>query len=68
MEVHARSVRDTRRKRAGGAAARRQARLNAPIAFPSATRRNIPTYDVLHIDGLEAVDDHALKILETTGI
>ncbi|MDE0523522.1 MAG: trimethylamine methyltransferase family protein [Boseongicola sp.] len=68
MEEQVRSDRDTQRRRTGGAAGRRRARLNAPIVYPSATRRNIPTYDVLHVDGLEAIDDHALRILETIGI
>ena len=57
-----------RRTRGGGAAARRQARLSAPIAYPSTTVRNIPTYEVLAVDGLEAIDDRAMRILETVGI
>ena len=40
-----------RRKRGGGAATRREARLNAPVVFPKATKRNIPTYDVLASEG-----------------
>jgi trimethylamine---corrinoid protein Co-methyltransferase len=56
------------RQRSGGAAARRHARLKAPLVYPKATVRNIPTYDILAVDGLEAIDDHAMKILETTGI
>ena len=57
-----------RRKRGGGAATRREARLNAPVVFPKATKRNIPTYDVLASEGLETIDDHAMGILETIGI
>ncbi len=57
-----------RRQRAGGAKARRNARLRAPIRYPETTIRNIPTYDVLSSDGLEAIDDHALGILETVGV
>lgn len=58
----------TPRQRRGGTAARRQARLKAPLIYPKATVRNIPTYDLLAAEGLEAIDDHAIRILETTGI
>ncbi len=57
-----------RRQRSGGAAGRRKARLKAPLVFPSATIRNIPVYEILPVDGLEAIDDAALRILESTGI
>ena len=56
-----------RRQRSGGAAGRRQARLRAPLVYPKTTVRQIPTYEVLSTDGLEAIDDHALRILETIG-
>ncbi|MYA89988.1 MAG: trimethylamine methyltransferase [Boseongicola sp. SB0662_bin_57] len=55
-------------RRGGGAAARRMARLNAPVVYPSTTIRNLPTYEILAVDGLEAIDDHALGILENVGI
>lgn len=57
-----------RRHRSGGAAGRRKARLKAPLVYPSATIRNIPVYNVLPVDGLEAIDDHAMRILETIGV
>ncbi|MCY4462804.1 MAG: trimethylamine methyltransferase family protein [Albidovulum sp.] len=57
-----------RRSRSGGAAGRRKSRLKAPLVYPSATIRNIPVYDVLQVDGLEAIDDYAMRILETIGI
>ena len=56
-----------KRQRSGGAAGRRQARLRAPLVYPKTTVRKIPTYEVLSTDGLEAIDDHALRILETIG-
>ncbi len=70
MSVEAGSVArtGTPRKRSGGAAARRQARLKAPIVYPKSTIRNIPAYEVLAVDGLEAIDDRAMSILETIGI
>lgn len=58
----------SKRKRGGGSASRRDARLNAPVTFPKSTLRNIPTYDVLNAEGLEAIDQHAMNILETIGI
>ncbi len=57
-----------RRARSGGAAGRRQARLKAPIVYPKTTMRNIPSYEVLSTDGLEAIDNYAMGILETTGV
>ncbi len=56
------------RSRSGGAAGRRKARLKAPIVYPATTVRKIPTYDVLSVDGLEAIDNHAMGILESIGI
>lgn len=56
------------RSRSGGASARRQARLHGPIVYRPAAERNIPTYEVLKADGLEAIDDRAMNILETIGI
>ena len=57
-----------RRHRSGGAAGRRMARLKAPLVYPSSTIRNIPAYEVLPVDGLEVIDDHAMRILETIGV
>ena len=68
MEHPVKNREASRGRRGGGAAARRQARLKAPIVYPSTTVRNVPTYDVLPVDGLEAIDDHAMHILETVGI
>lgn len=56
------------RRRGGGAAARRQSRLKAPIVYPRTTIRNIPAYEILSSDGIEAIDDYALRILETVGV
>ncbi len=56
------------RQRSGGAAGRRKARLRAPIVYPSTIVRNVPTYEILAVDGLEAIDNHAMEILETIGI
>lgn len=54
--------------RSGGAAARRAARLHAPITYLPNAVRSIPTYDVLDVEGLDRIDDTAMEILETTGI
>jgi len=56
------------RSRSGGAAARRAARLHAPIVHLPNAVRMIPTYEVLDAEGLERIDDTAMGILETTGI
>lgn len=56
------------RGRSGGAAARRAARLNAPIVHLPSAVRMIPTYEVLDVEGVERIDDTAMTILETTGI
>lgn len=58
----------TSRPRRGGAASRREARLRGPVIYLPTAVRNIPTYEVLAQDGLEAIDDHAMNILETIGI
>ncbi|MCL4674802.1 MAG: trimethylamine methyltransferase family protein, partial [Pararhodobacter sp.] len=56
------------RGRSGGAAARRSARLHAPLVYLPNAVRNIPTYEVLNAEGLERIDDAAMGILETIGI
>ena len=56
------------RSRSGGAAARREARLHAPIVYSSNAVRAIPTYEVLDSEGLDRIDDKAMEILETIGI
>ena len=56
------------RVRSGGAAARRKARTRGPILHLPTAVRNIPTYEVLNQEGLERIDDAAMRILETTGI
>jgi trimethylamine--corrinoid protein Co-methyltransferase len=57
-----------RRRRGGGASARREKRLYGPIVYRPAAVRNVPTYEVLDVEGVERIDDYALGILETTGI
>lgn len=61
-------VRTRRSKRGGGAEARRKARLQGPIVYTPHAVRNIPTYEILAQDGLDAIDDHAMGILETIGV
>lgn len=56
------------RSRSGGASARREARLHAPILHLPTAVRNIPTYELLDAEGLDRVDDRAMGILETIGI
>lgn len=56
------------RRRGGGATARRDARLRGPVLYLPNAERNIPTYEVLAQDGLEKIDDRAMKILEEIGI
>lgn len=58
----------TPRSRSGGGAARRAARLHAPLLYLPNAVRNIPTYEVLKVEGLERIDDAAMGILETIGI
>lgn len=57
-----------RRSRRGASQARRKERLRGPIIYRPTAIRKIPTYDVLAVDGLEAIDDKAMEILETIGI
>lgn len=57
-----------KRKRSGGASAKRHARTKGPILYLPNAVRNIPTYEVLNAEGLDRIDDTALGILETTGI
>ncbi|SHI59903.1 trimethylamine---corrinoid protein Co-methyltransferase [Shimia gijangensis] len=60
--------RSKRSGRSGGAAARRESRLRGPVVYLPNAIRNIPTYEILKQDGLEAIDDHAMGILETIGV
>ncbi|MBC6404388.1 MAG: trimethylamine methyltransferase family protein [Rhodospirillales bacterium] len=62
------AIETKRRKRGGGASARREARLRGPIIYTRHAVRNIPTYEVLAQDGLERIDDYAMGILERTGV
>lgn len=57
-----------RRSRSGGAAARRQQRLKAPIVHLPHVVRNIPTYEFLNAESIERIDDKAMEILENIGI
>ena len=56
------------RKRQGGATARRRVRTRGPLLYLPQATRNIPTYEVLDLEGVERIDAAAMEILERTGI
>lgn len=56
------------RRRKGGRATRRALRQSAPIVFLPTLVRKIPVYEVLGQDGVEAIHDASMKILEEVGI
>lgn len=56
------------RTRRRASLAKRDARLRGPIIYRPTAVRNIPVYEILETDGLAAIDDRAMQILEQTGI
>ena len=54
--------------RKGGRAARRAARVNAPIIHQPALMRNVPVYEVVNAEGVEQIHDLAMRIVERIGV
>ena len=54
--------------RKGGRAARRAARVNAPIIHQPALMRNVPVYEVVNAEGVEQIHDLAMRIVEHIGV
>lgn len=54
--------------RKGGRAARRAARVNAPIIHQPALIRNVPVYEVVNAEGIEQIHDLAMRIVESIGV
>lgn len=54
--------------RKGGRAARRAARVNAPIIHQPALMRNVPVYEVVNAEGVEQIHDLAMRIVESIGV
>ena len=54
--------------RKGGRAARRAARVNAPIIHQPALMRNVPVYEVVDAEGVEQIHDLAMRIVESIGV
>jgi trimethylamine--corrinoid protein Co-methyltransferase len=57
-----------RHARGKARAARRKARLEAPIVMLPTLVRNIPLYEILDEEGVELIHDASMKILEEVGI
>ena len=57
-----------RHARGKARAARRKARLEAPIVMLPTLERNIPLYEVLDEEGVELIHDASMRILEEVGI
>lgn len=62
------SMADAEGKRRGGGAARRAARLNAPVVHKPTLVRNIPVYEVINEEGVELIHDLAMRIVEEIGV
>ena len=58
----------SRRRRSGGRATRREARLHAPIIHRPTLVREIPVYELLDAEGVALVHETAMTILEEIGI
>ena len=54
--------------RKGGRAARRAARVNAPIIHQPALMRNVPVYEVVNAEGVEQIHNLAMRIVERIGV
>ena len=52
----------------GGRAARRAARVNAPVVHQPALMRNVPVYEVVNAEGVEQIHDLAMRIVERIGV
>jgi len=57
-----------RRAARGGSAGRRKREAGAPVQAPAYIKREIPFFDLLNDDGLDAIEAHADKILAEVGI
>ncbi|EPX76208.1 trimethylamine methyltransferase family protein [Salipiger mucosus] len=57
-----------RRTRGGGGAARRAERGNASVETAKYIERNIPLFEVLDAEALEAIEHHAETVLEEIGV
>ncbi len=54
--------------RKGGRAARRAARVNAPVIHRPALMRNVPVYEVGNAEGVEQIHELAMRIVERIGV
>ncbi len=54
--------------RRGGRAARRAARVNAPVVHKPTLVRNIPVYEVVNGEGVELIHQLAMRIVEDLGV
>ena len=54
--------------RKGGRAARRAARVNAPVIHRPALMRNVPVYEVVNAEGVEQIHELAMRIVERIGV
>ncbi|MEC8889498.1 MAG: trimethylamine methyltransferase family protein, partial [Pseudomonadota bacterium] len=54
--------------RKGGRAARRAARVNAPVIHQPALMRNVPVYEVVNAEGVEQIHELAMRIVERIGV
>ncbi|MBN36642.1 MAG: hypothetical protein CMM46_18055 [Rhodospirillaceae bacterium] len=52
----------------GGRSARHEAIETAPVVHRPSLARNIPVTDLLDADGVEKVDDMAMRIIEEVGV
>ncbi|MDA7965554.1 trimethylamine methyltransferase family protein [Ruegeria sp.] len=56
------------RRRGGGRASRREARLLPPIIHRPTLRREIPVYELLDAEGVELIHETAMTIVEEIGV
>jgi trimethylamine--corrinoid protein Co-methyltransferase len=56
----------TRRRRSR--ASRREARLNAPVVHHPTLARNVPVFEVANEEGVELIDELAMRIVEQLGV
>lgn len=54
-------------KRSGGRAARRDARLNAPVVHNPPLHRQTPIYDIVNAEQVEIIHDFAMRVVEQVG-
>jgi len=57
----------TRRRRQGGSAGRRAQIANASIVHHPEIKRGIPIMEVTNQEGVELIDDFAMRVVEQVG-